>query len=111
MISTFADSERCRRLARGRREVVTLPDPGEVAVGKGGADEAELAGAAADIEDASAGHGDEEFRRFGGDADGSPLEGREFSNPGRIDLVELLVFDGPRILVLEVVFCLQHSVE
>ena len=78
---------------------------------EGGADEAELAGAAADIEDASAGHGDEKFRRFGGDADGGPLEGRELSNPGRIDLVELLVFDGPWVLVCEVFFHFQHSVE
>ena len=42
---------------------------------------------------------------------GGPLEGRELSNPGRIDLVELLVFDGPRSLVFEVVFYLQHPTE
>ena len=89
-------------------------DPGpdrHRAVGKGGRDEAELTGAAADIEDTDSGPGNEESCRLGGDADGSPLERRELSNPGWIDLVEPLVFDGPRVLVFEVIFCLQHSVE
>ena len=48
-------------LRGGRRRVGALLDPGEAAVGEGGCDEAELAGTAADIEDAGAGHGDEEF--------------------------------------------------
>ena len=85
----------CRRLAGDRRQISALLDSGEVAVGKGGSDEAELAGAAADVEDAGAGDGGEEFRRFGGNANGGPLEAGELSNPGRIDLVELVVFDGP----------------
>ena len=71
----------CRRLAGDRRQVGALLDSGEAAVGKGGSDEAELAGAAADVENAGAGDGGEEFRRFGGDADGGRLEGRELSDP------------------------------
>ena len=111
MISTLADWSLAAALraavARSARCSIPVKWPSVRAA----ADEAELAGAAADIEDAGAGDGDEEFRRLGGDADGGPLEGRELSNPGRIDLVELLVFDGPRVLVFEVVFYLQHSME
>jgi len=77
--------EPCRRLAGNRRQVGALLDSGEAAVGKDGSDEAELAGAAADVENAGAGDGGEEFRRLGGDADGGSTGGpRAFeSGPDR----------------------------
>ena len=91
-----------RGLERGGGEVGALLDPGEMRVAQGGGDEAELARAAADIEDAGARRGDEKLRRLGGDPHRRPLNGGELPDAGGIDLVELLVFDAADVLDGEV---------
>jgi len=64
-----------------------------MSIGQRGCDETELSRAASEVEDASAGRGNQKFCRLGCDAHRGPLQGRELSDAVRIDLVEFFVLD------------------